>query len=240
MKEGKYGVSTPYNVRGSCWKETFNSPYAIASNRGTATAVSCLGGLGTFNGTTSKIYYNKNHVRNGTYSVRIRLHSINNVTEYYLLDYSGDSGIGYIKVLAGTVIATTGTIYVDGALGSTITTASKEVVVTGMTILSVSLYIGCDNTAADNFFPGEIDVVEEFDYTLNAYSVLMLSLNAFYGKGEGIPLTPTGLTVIWVIIMAGRWSIPAISPYRYNIAPFSTVPSADWFIAKTRIEQIST
>jgi len=52
MKESNRNLDTR-----CVFRETFNSEYAVANNGGTNTDVSLSNGIGTFNGSTSKILY---------------------------------------------------------------------------------------------------------------------------------------------------------------------------------------
>jgi len=159
------------------FRETFTDAASVLRNGGTATAVTFSNGVASFNGTSSKILYNK--LYNGTYSVRLKFTSFTPVTNAYLTDFR--SGTGYIICTSETVLGkSSGTSYIDGVASSTISTSTKEIVVTGMSISSVIQYVGVFTGGVANFLTAGLELIEIYEGTLTAEEVSNLYNNKRY------------------------------------------------------------
>jgi len=134
-REAKYGVRTSSNNRGPIWRETFDDPSSVPT-LGTETGLTLADGIAALNGSTSNIIYQ--HIRNGVYSIHIKFNSLTPAATQYILDYRKDGGVGYVRIdSAVAVSASSGTIYVDGVASSTISSSTKEIIVSGITSRAV-------------------------------------------------------------------------------------------------------
>jgi hypothetical protein len=168
----KESLQTPYN---SCiFRETFNSESSVLRNGGQITDVSFENGVGSFNGTNSKINYNLG--LNGTYSVRI----IANITNLVagnpcILDCrsSSNTGTGLIFVNSGVITPTNGTVYVNG-VASTTAIAKSEITITGISLIQgtgANLSLIGLTRGNSNALEGSIDLIEIYKGTLTASEV---------------------------------------------------------------------
>jgi len=163
------------------FREVFDSESGVRSRNGTPTAVTFANGVGSFNGTSSYLSYPLSF--KGTFSVRIRFTSFTPVTNAYLFDFrnTDSSGTGYIYCNNTTLIdGTSGTDYVDGVASSTISSATKEIVISGMTLSCITTYIGRRSAAASNYLTAGIELLEIYQGTLTANNVKNLYENKAY------------------------------------------------------------
>ncbi|MDD4805098.1 MAG: hypothetical protein PHN69_08225 [Candidatus Pacebacteria bacterium] len=179
----KEAPNSPYNKL--VFREPFNDEATVRKNGGTPTNVTFENGVGSFNGKSSKINYNFN--LNGTYSVRIKVKNLA-YTEAYasLIDFRNSTGtdtVGY--VYTGSAYGTkslkvnSGTIYVNGVISSTYTGVNDEIVVTGMTVVSIRALIGVSKNFTTYFTSGFYDLVEIYEGTLTASEVANLYNNTW-------------------------------------------------------------
>ena len=115
------------------FREVFDSEQGVRSRGGVPTDVSISKGIGSFNGTTSKIVYPKVHALK---SIRIRLTATNTTQDIIKL-----SDTHSISVSAGTISATgfsSPTIYVNGVASSTLTTNPSEIIITTATAIDAT------------------------------------------------------------------------------------------------------
>jgi len=200
-KESKYSSEN----RRKIFYETFNDEQTVRKNGGLPTAVTFAEGAGTFNGTSSDIIYST--IFNGTYSVRILLTSLTPVNLRYLADFRGSGGTSYLRMLTGFDLQSVGggTVYVDGIATTTITSETKEIVVSGMSLdgpVTIGSYFdGSGGSATAGF-----DLFEIYNYTLTAEEAANLYENRRF-KG----LVPSGgvSTILDVSAQSGsiidRW-----------------------------------
>jgi hypothetical protein len=169
---------SPYIIDKQCiFRETFNSETEVRKKGGVPTDVVFSNGIGIFNGTSSKINYQS--IPSGTYSIRIKLKRLVLGTRYFWDISRGDNlGLGYILIDGGTIWVSSGTRYVDGVLTSTITSAAKEVVVSG-TIVSTKQSLMSIGTRLDQpyYIDADIELFEIYSGTLTAEEVKNLYEN---------------------------------------------------------------
>lgn len=159
------------------FKETFGSEDLVRRNSGTPVGITFSNGVGSFNGTSSWLSYNQ--TLNGTYSVRMRFNTLTPTLGAYLFDFRNldASGTGYVYFSSAVAMtSSTGSRYVDGVLTDTISSSTKEIVVTGITISSILPIIGRRYSAA-NYLTAGIELVEIYKGTLTANEVKNLYEN---------------------------------------------------------------
>jgi hypothetical protein len=88
----KEATQTPYNR--CIFRETFSSETETRKQASSVTDVTISKGIGSFNGTSSYIKYNK--VLNGVYSVRIKAKNINPSSSCTYIDFRNSSGTGTV------------------------------------------------------------------------------------------------------------------------------------------------
>ena len=199
MKESKNSV----DIR-CIFRETFDSEDYTRSLGGLPTAVTYQNGVGVFNGTSSYIQYNK--PLNGVYSVRIRFTSFTPVNGEKLTDFRQNSGIGFIQILSDFRIGTTlGTIYVNGLASNQTNTSTKEIIVSGINLLSSIIVLGSIYSLGLNFLNASIERLEIYKGTLTASEVKNLFENKAYK-----PMLPHGEILEPELIInpnfSGNWS----------------------------------
>ena len=157
---------------------TFRDEQTLRVNGGEPTDVTFGdNGVGSFNGTTSKVNYNL--TLNGTYSVRIRCNPTSFAALMVLFDSRGTnfdgSGLVYLDTTTGSVVKSSGTSYVNGiATASTSVGVMNEVVVTGVTMLQgTGANLSLIGATFGNDFEllGTIDLFEIYEGTLTPSEV---------------------------------------------------------------------
>ena len=172
----KEALTSPYNK--IVFRETFNSEQAVRNNGGVPTAVTISKGVGSFNGTSSYIKYNK--ALNGVYSVRIKAKNINPSAFCIYVDFrnSNGSGIGYITGGILSLSVSSGTAYVNGVATAIVNTTSSDIVITGMTINCFEIFL---NTRYNliNWLGADVDLVEIYEGVLTPSEVKNLYRNSW-------------------------------------------------------------
>lgn len=181
MKESKYSVDNRIVFR-----ETFESEDSVRKNGGTPINVLFSEGVGQFNG-SSQIKYPK--IISGTYSIRIRFKRVVIETKS-IIDFSnhGLSGVGYLYINTGSGILSysSGTPYVNGIQTNTCTITTKEIILSGLSIISVltQFSIGARVSAA-NPINADYELLEIYKGTLTASEVANL-----YNSSFNMPAVP--------------------------------------------------
>lgn len=159
----KEALTSPYNR--IVFRETFNSEQSVRSNGGVPTAVTISKGIGSFNGTTSYIKYNKN--LNGVYSVRIKSKNLNPSSSCTYIDFRNSSGTGVGYLTGGNLNlgASSGTVYVNGIAKNTVNTSSSDIVITGITINCFEIFLNTRYSLA-NYLDSDIELLEIYQGTL--------------------------------------------------------------------------
>jgi len=146
--------------------------YSVRRLGATPTSVTFDQGTGIFGGTASKIVY---LAKRGVKSVRIKI-ALTTTTEDILKLSSSHN----IVVSAGTITAngfSSPTIYVDGAATATVTTASKEIVVTTATAFTADdIQLGY----VSSYLDGIVDLFGLNNTTLTASYISNLYNNKTY------------------------------------------------------------
>jgi hypothetical protein len=139
----------------------------MLAETGVTTAVTFLNGIGTFNGSSSKVVFGKTY--SGIKSIRIKFKP-SSTTQNILKLTSSHS----ISASSGTLSATgvsSPTIYVNGSVSSTITTGWNDVVVTTATGITVNaLTIGY----ITSYLAGDVEIVEMWGSVLTANEITNL------------------------------------------------------------------
>jgi hypothetical protein len=168
----KEAPQSPYKP---IFRETFTDSASVKKNGGEITAVSFDNGVGSFNGTNSKINYNLG--LNGTYSVRIIANITNLVSgNPCILDCrsTSNTGTGLIFVNSGVISATgSPTIYVNG-VASTTAIAKSEITITGISLIQgtgANLSLIGLTRGNSNALEGTIELFEIYKGTLTASEV---------------------------------------------------------------------
>jgi len=173
----KEALTSPYNK--IVFRETFNSEQAVRNNGGVPTDVTISKGIGSFNGTSSYIKYNK--ALNGVYSVRIKAKNLNTSSSCTYIDFRNSSGTGTGYITGGNLIlgASSGTAYVNGVTSATVNTTSSDIVITGMTINCFEIFLNTRYSLA-NWLDSDVDLVEIYEGTLTASEVKNLYDNDWH------------------------------------------------------------
>ena len=155
-------------------QDVMNDEYSTRSLGGVPTAITYSLGKASFNGTTSNITYRS---VNGVKSVRLKL-TLATTTQAVLTLSATHS----ISVSSGTISATgfsSPTIYVNGAVSSTITTAESEIVITTATAINANtITLGKVSTSHLN---GSVNSIQFFRDVKTAQNVADLYTGK-YGK----------------------------------------------------------
>jgi len=161
----KEALTSPYNK--CIFRETFSD---VRRNGGVPTAVTISNGIGSFNGTSSYIKYNK--VLNGVYSVRIKAKNLNPSSSCTYIDFRNSSGTGTGYITGGKLIlaASSGTVYVNGVASAIVNATSSDIVITGMTINCFEMFLNTRYSLA-NWLDSDVDLVEIYEGTLTASEV---------------------------------------------------------------------
>jgi hypothetical protein len=170
------------------FREVFNDEQSTRQNGGVPTAVTYQNGSGVFNGSSSRIIYSKS--LSGTYSVRIRFNSFTPIANAILFDFrnSNGSGTGVISQspTPTTAFATTGTIYVDGTETNNISSLTKEIIVSGITIKCYDIFFFSRWTGSV-YSQGSIDYIEIYNRALSASEIYNMYLGVHH---KDLTLTP--------------------------------------------------
>ena len=173
MKESKYSPDTRVIMR-----EPFESEDYTRSIKGTPFNITYQNGVAILNGSSSYLTYLV--VRNGVYSVRIKLTALAPSGTQYILDYRANSGTGYIRLNGTTVEVSSGTVYVDGVAGTTVSTNTKEITISGITLVASLVYKGRINSSSANFLNASLELVESFKAILTSSEIKNLYENKAY------------------------------------------------------------
>lgn len=147
------------------FRETFNDEQSVRNNGGVPTAVTISKGVGSFNGTTSYIKYNKN--LNGVYSVRIKSKNLNPSSSCTYIDFrnSSGTGVGYLTGGNLNLSASSGTAYVNGVASAIVNATSSDIVITGMTINCFEIFLNTRYNLT-NYLYSDIELFEIYQGTL--------------------------------------------------------------------------
>lgn len=183
-------------IKAPIFRETFADEQTTRALGGVPTSVTYSNGVGSFNGSSSYIkYINKNYSSATLFSVRIKMPSYTPATSVRnFADFRNNTGtgFGYIVDNTGNSLGISGgTSYINGVASSTLSTSTKEIVVTGMTLGAFEVFIG-SRFSVSNFFSGTMELFEIYDYTLSANEVANLYANKRY---EGMQYS-SGVTEI--------------------------------------------
>ena len=173
MKESKYSPDIRVIMR-----EPFESEDYTRSIKGTPFNITYQNGVAILNGSSSYLTYSV--VRNGVYSVRIKFSALSPSGIQYILDYRANSGTGYVRLNGTTVEVSSGTVYVDGVAGTTVSANTKEITVSGITLVASLIYKGRINSSSANFLNGSLELVEIFKTILSSREVKSLWNNSLY------------------------------------------------------------
>jgi len=164
----KESPNSPYNRL--VFREIFSSETETRKQASSVTDVTFEKGIGSFNGTSSYIKYNK--ALNGVYSVRIKAKNLNPSSSCTYIDFRNSSGTGTGYITGGNLIlgASSGTAYVNGVTSATVNTTSSDIVITGMTINCFEIFLNTRYSLA-NWLDSDVDLVEIYEGTLTASEV---------------------------------------------------------------------
>ncbi len=168
------------------FREVGNTYASMIANGCTNTDVVIDNGTMTFNGILSKL--NSDVILNGTYSIRIRCKVTNFTNFNFLFDATGTNvdGTGFIfsNQTTGIINSSSGTIYVNGVAGTSISANTYvEIVVTGITLVSgtgVNKVLFGAKYNNSFFLLGDMDSVDIYKGTLTAEEVSALYKNSLY------------------------------------------------------------
>ena len=167
------------------FREVFDSESGVRSRNGTPTAVTFANGVGSFNGTSSKINYTQNF--KGILSLRFKIRVTNLATLNYLFDPRGsnEDGTGYAYIAAnGTITIPSGTVYLNGVASSTVViNTDYDVIITGMTVVGgtgTNLSVFGTRVSNQLYFYGTMELIEIYEGTLTANDVKNLYENKAY------------------------------------------------------------
>ncbi len=172
----KEATQTPYNR--CIFRETFSSETETRKQASSVTDVTISKGIGSFNGTSSYIKYNK--VLNGVYSVRIKAKNINPSSSCTYIDFRNSSGTGTGYITGGNINlgVSSGTVYVNGVATAIVNVTSSDIVITGMTINCFEIFLNTRYSLA-NWLGSDVDLVEIYEGTLTASEVKNLYRNSW-------------------------------------------------------------
>lgn len=190
MKESYYTPETPH---GLVFRETFNDEFSVRANSGVPTDVTFENGVGSFNGTSSKVNYNL--YLDGVYSIRFIVNFTDFTDNRCLFDCRGTAsdGTGYVYGIIGeTVSAPSGTVYVNGNAGINLTVSTRiEIIISGITLIEGNgankTVIGVNRSNTSEHL-GTLDLVEIYNYTLSAEEVSNIYNNSRFIKPTGSSL----------------------------------------------------
>lgn len=119
------------------FRETFNNEQSVRVNGGSPTNMVFDKGIAIFK--SSYIIYKIKLV--GTYSIRIKLSSVVTANNTMFIDFRGTTG--YIADNPnGSLLVSSGTTYVNGNSSTTITSETKEIIVSNITINTDVMTVG--------------------------------------------------------------------------------------------------
>jgi len=172
MIESKYGVHYKPEFR-----EPMLSEFDVRENGGVPTDVTFENGVGSFDGSTSKIVSEKN--LSGTFSVRLKVNITNLSLIQYLFDFRDNGGTGYCYINATSgVLTVSGTKYINGVPNTVVTAGDNiEIIITGLPIEASSIYIFSRYSSTQKAI-GTCDLFEIYEGTLTAEEVK----NLYKGK----------------------------------------------------------
>lgn len=169
------------------FREVFNDEQSTRQNGGVPTAVTFSQGSGVFNGTSSSLKFSRQF--KGVYTIRLKITSITQSLFDFLFDFRGvaSGGVGYVYCSPiNSVAPSTGTVYINGAVGSTIGSTTKEIVISGITIAGRDMYVGGNASGTNNPIIS-ISEIEIFRGTLSASEIY----NMYQGvHHKDLTLTP--------------------------------------------------
>ena len=173
----KEAPNSPYSR--CIFREVFSDEQSVRRNGGVPKDVTISKGIGSFNGTSSYIKYNK--VLNGVYSVRIKAKNLNPSSSCTYIDFRNSSGTGTGYVTGGHINlgVSSGTAYVNGVATINVNTTSSDIVITGMTINCFEMFLNTRYNLT-NWLGSDVDLVEIYEGTLtdsevkNLYVILGL------------------------------------------------------------------
>jgi hypothetical protein len=145
------------------FRETLNDASSVIRNGGSITDCTFENGVGTFNGSSSKITY---PIVRGVKSIRIILTPSSTTEDIVKLSSSHS-----ISVSGGTISATglsSPTVYVNGIATSTVTATRSEIVITTATAFNADdLQLGY----ISSYYDGTIDLIEIYNRALTTSEV---------------------------------------------------------------------
>lgn len=163
------------------FRETFSDEQSVRANGGVPTNVVFSQGKAVFNGSNAYIKYNNN--LKGVYTVRVRLSSYTTKNSQFIFDFrtSQTVGSGYLyETPQGTlIIQGGGTLYINNVVTTTVTALTKEVVLSGVTLNSISQVIGSYWQLTGSVL-ATYDLFEIYEGTLTAQEVSNLYNNKRY------------------------------------------------------------
>lgn len=174
----KESIVRPYKA--PILSSTLNDEVTCRANGLVPTLVTYLNGVAQLNGASGYLTWSKQFRTIG--SVRLKFSSLTPAINAYLFDLRTSGGTGYAYFSGATTLtSSSGTNYVDGVASSVVSATTKEIVITGITLLSlVSILISKLNSGASGYLTADIDLIEIYDYTLTANNVK----NLYEGKSN--------------------------------------------------------
>lgn len=153
------------------FREVFNSEQTVRENGGVPTEVTFSKGVAScITANSSKIVYSNLNL-NGLYSVRIRFKTLTPVISNLIVDFRGSTGGGTGLIQIGnpatTITTSSGNIYVDGVSTDAISSNTKEIIVSGISILTAEIYFNC-RYSSSSFGTADYDLFEIYKGMLTA------------------------------------------------------------------------
>lgn len=179
MKESLYSIQ-----KRPIFRETFESDANTRKLGGVPTAVTYANGTAScVAASSSKIVYQK--ALKGVYSVRIRFSSYTPILNEYKIfaDFRNTAGSGvgsiYSDITTGILMCDSGARYIDGVFTSALTSSSKEILVSGITISCIEIYFNSryNSTLSPT---ATYELLEIYEGTLTAQEVANLYNNKRY------------------------------------------------------------
>lgn len=171
------------------FRETFESESNTRRLGGVPTTVTYSNGVASFNGSTSNIEVNKSV--SGLCTFRIRFKSLIPKMNGYIFDcrqLSGASGHQYAYCSSATTLGiSSGAIYVDGIVSSTISTLTKEIVVTSTISKYFDSFVIGNHWSKNNadFVTVDVELFEIYQGALTADEVKNLYENKRFREVSG-------------------------------------------------------
>jgi hypothetical protein len=166
----KEAISSPYAKL--VFREGFSDEQSVRLNGGTPTNLSFINGFAKFDASIVK-HIRYNAIFRGTYSIRVKIKGLAyNSSNTYLIDAIGAT-FSLRMSSAGTVLASSGTVYVNGVATTTVIAGDNEIVVSGITMAPDTLVFGTfrNLSSTTSNIIGDVELFEIYQGALTASEV---------------------------------------------------------------------